>query len=227
MTIAIALALSKLKGNYEEDVVKDVTKECMLLLGREYSHCGYGTGFYQWLFEDSKPYYSLGNGAAMRISSVGYFAKTEKEVKLLSKIITELSHNHPEAVTGAEATAMATFLAKEGWFKQDICDMIASEYYPEIKDMTCDNIRKDYYYTCSCKETVPQALTCFFESIDFEDAIRNAVSLGGDSDTVAAIAGGVAGAYYGIPWWIKETAWQFLDDRLKEIVLGIISNKFA
>ena len=198
----------------------------MVFLGRKYPNRGYGTIFKQWLFDESKPYNSFGNGAAMRVSPVGFICETEGQVKKVSKAVTEISHVHHEAIKGAEATAMAVFLARKAWHKADIKVRITKEYYPELTQMSCDNIRKDYFFDSSCQGTVPQALTCFFDSIDFEDAIRNAISLGGDSDTLAAITGGVAEAYYGIPFWIKETALKFLDKDIIHYLSKILTWQF-
>lgn len=225
MTIAVAYALSMVDDFNDKQKLKQTVISCMKEIGQKYPHCGYGTFFKEWIFEDSKPHDSFGNGAAMRISPVGLFCKTENEVKKVSRIITEVSHIHQEAIKGAEATALAVYLAKQGWYKKDIKDRLAKEYYPELVNMNCDNIRKDYYYDVTCQGTVPQALTCFFESCDYEDAIRNAISLGGDSDTLAAITGGVAEAYYGIPLCIKQVAMDFLDDYLKDCIKTVI-NKF-
>lgn len=224
MTVAIALALMRCKDIDNLQELKEVATEQMVSLGRKYPNCGYGTIFKQWLFDESKPYNSFGNGAAMRVSPVGFICETEEQVKKISRAVTEISHAHHEAIKGAEATAVAVFLARKAWYKEDIKERITQEYYPELAKMTCDNIREDYFFDSSCQGTVPQALTCFFDSVDFEDAIRNAISLGGDSDTLAAITGGVAEAYYGIPSWIKETALKFLDEDiikyLSEILLG-------
>lgn len=225
MTIAVAYALSMVDDFNDEQKLKQTVISCMKEIGQKYPHCGYGTFFEQWIFEDSKPYNSFGNGAAMRISPVGLFCKTENEVKKVSKIITEVSHAHQEAIKGAEATALAVYLAKQGWYIRDIKERLSKEYYPELACMTCDNIRKDYYYDVTCQGTVPQALTCFFEARDYEDAIRNAISLGGDSDTLAAITGGIAEAYFGIPLCIKQVAMDFLDDYLKDCLKTVI-NKF-
>ena len=132
----------------------------------------------------------------MRISSVGYFARTEEECKRLSKIVTEVTHDSTEAVCAAEAVALAIYLAKAGVSKAEIRSRL-EEYYD--LDFTPDEIRNDYMFDCTCDGSVPQAIICFLESDSFEDAIRNAVSLGGDSDTQAAIAGSIAGAFYGVP----------------------------
>ncbi len=166
MTIAVAYALSLVENFNDEQNLKQTVINYMKEIGRKYPRCGYGTIFQQWLFNESKPYDSFGNGAAMRVSPVGLFCKTEQEVKVVSKIVTEVSHAHLEAIKGAEATALAVFLAKQGWYKKDIKERIGKEYYPELVDMSCDKIRKDYYYDITCQGTVPQALTCFFESCD-------------------------------------------------------------
>ncbi|MBQ7236511.1 MAG: ADP-ribosylglycohydrolase family protein [Clostridia bacterium] len=226
MTIAVALALIRCKDlNNVQELKKDATKH-MVFLGRKYPNRGYGTIFQQWLFDENKPYNSFGNGAAMRVSPVGFVCETEQQVKKVSRAITEISHAHPEAIKGAEATAVAVFLARKAWLKNDIKVKITNEYYPALAQMTCDNIREDYFFDSSCQGTVPQALTCFFESTDFEDTIRNAISLGGDSDTLAAIAGGVAEAYYGIPSCIKETALRFLDKDILKYLAEISTAQF-
>lgn len=223
MTVAVALAVTKINGINEEYQRKKVIVDTLLNVGQKYPHCGYGTMFNEWLFTKPIPKDSFGNGAAMRISPVGLFCDNEEKVKILSKEITEVSHNHIEAIKGAQAVALAVFLAKERWFKEDIKKRIAKDYYPELDNLTCDKIREDYYFDVTCQGSVPQALTCFFESCDYEDAIRNAVSLGGDSDTLAAICGGIAGAYYGIPLWITKKAWLYLDQDLKNYIKEIMN----
>ena len=153
----------------------------------------------------------------MRISAAGFAAQSLDEAKLLSKLVTEVTHNHPEGMKGAEATAVAIYLAKTGKDILEIRDYINQHYY--TMDFTLDEIRDTYRFNESCQGTVPQALQAFFESTDFEDAIRNAISIGGDSDTVAAICGGVAQAYYGVPNAIRKQALSFLDTKL----LGILT----
>ena len=226
MTVAVALALIACKDINDEHELKNLAVEYMVKLGQKYPNRGYGTMFKQWLFDENrKPYDSFGNGAAMRISPVGFFCETEQQVKNVAKVVTEISHAHPEAIKGAQATAISVFLARKGWYKQDIKKRISNEYYPELARMTCDKIREDYYFDASCQGTVPQALTCFFDATDFEDTIRNAISLGGDSDTLAAIAGGVSEAYYGIPSCIKETALKFLDKDIIDYLTEILIKK--
>lgn len=156
------------------------------------------------------------NGSAMRVSPCGFFANSLEEAQALAKASAEVTHNHPEGIKGAVATASSIFLARQGKTKEEIKTYIQENYYP--MDFTLAEIRPTYEFDVSCQGAVPQALECFFESADFEDAIRNCISIGGDSDTIAAICGGVAEAYYGIPEDIQNTALSYLDDNLLDIV---------
>lgn len=218
MTVAVADALMRSEGNV--DTLPEYAIESMQRIGRLYPHCGYGGSFYYWIFnDDPKPYNSYGNGAAMRVSACGFLAKSLEEAKAFSNAVTAVSHNHPEGLKGAEATTVAIFLARSGKPISEIKQYIQNEYYPI--DFTLDEIRDTYRFNETCQDTVPQALEAFFESTDFEDAIRNAISIGGDSDTLAAITGGIAEAYYGIPQDIKDRALAYLDDRLLEVVRKI------
>lgn len=218
MTVAVACALNECQGNY--DTLSQTATDFMKMLGMRYFHAGYGFNFKQWLCsENPQPYNSFGNGAAMRISSAAYFAKTLAEVKDLSYKITAISHNHPEGIKGAEASAVAIFLALQGSSKEEIKAYITQNYYPI--DFTLDEIRPTYKFEVSCQQSVPQALEAFFESTSFEDAIRNAISIGGDSDTIAAICGSVAEAYYGVPQNMKKFAQKKLDANLREKLLKI------
>ena len=188
----------------------------MKRLGRMYPRAGYGGNFRKWLFaEESLPYNSWGNGSAMRVSPIGWYfdtlEKTEKEA-LISAAVT---HNHPEGIKGAQATAAAIFLARSGKSKEEIKRYIENKYDYNLSK-TLDDIRPTYRFDVSCMGTVPEAIISFLESEDFEDAIRNAVSLGGDSDTLTAITGSIAEAAYGIPDEIKHTAISLLDEPLKE-----------
>ena len=160
----------------------------------------------------------FGNGAAMRISPVADYARSEEEVKRLSRIVTEVTHNHPEGLKGAEATAVAVYLARTGSSKEEIRSVIEKKYYGKY-GRTLADLQAGYAWEDGCEGTVPPALVAFFESTDYEDCIRNGISIGGDSDTICAIAGAVAEAYYGIPTAIREEGIRFLDDRLKTILL--------
>ena len=188
----------------------------------KYPGAGWGSSFAQWLkAENPQPYESFGNGAAMRVSPVGEYARSEEEVRRLSKIVTNVSHNHPEGIKGAECVAMCVYLAKNGARKEQIFQRVKEEYYPEIASLSCEELSKVYTFDESCQGTVPQALTCFFEGEDFENTIRTAISIGGDSDTVAAIAGGVAEAFFGIPTALIDVAKLYLDDDLLQLAENI------
>lgn len=216
MTLAIAKSLIDSKNNYDELSEKAIIN--MVEIGRKYPNCGFGGNFYNWIMTDNhSPYNSYGNGAAMRVSACGIVGKTIEEVKMLSKKVTAVSHNHPEGIKGAEAVACAVYLANQGNNILDIRDYIQKNYYD--LNFKLDDIRKNYNFDVSCQGSVPQALEAFFESVSFEDALRNAISIGGDSDTIAAIVGGIAGAYYGIPSEIRKKAITFLDQDLLKILI--------
>ena len=213
LTIATFDALSICQGDYSR--LSDVAVERFLYYGRRYRQAGYGKAFYMWLMdEEQKPYNSWGNGAAMRVSPCAWFAQSLEEVKDLSYKVTCVTHNHPEGLKGAEATAVAIYLARTGHSKEEI----ASEMRKYYKiDFTLDEIRDSYTFDSSCQGTVPYAIVAFLESTSFEDAVRNAISIGGDSDTLGAIAGSIAEGFYGISDEMIEKANQYLG--FKERVL--------
>lgn len=216
MSLAICKALMEAKKDFSD--LSSLTIRAMQELGRKFPHAGYGGGFRRWLSSpDPEPYNSWGNGSAMRVSGCGYVAKTLEEAIELSRKVTEVTHNHPEGIKGAEATTVAVFLARTGNSLSEIQDVINRDYYK--MNFSLDEIRDGYSFDVSCQGTVPQALKAFFESTSFEDAIRNAISLGGDSDTLAAITGAVAGAYYGVPPEIREETLSRLEEPLKTILL--------
>ena len=195
----------------------------MQKLGRDYPGRGYGGYFSIWLrSENPAPYHSYGNGAAMRVSPCGFLAGSLEEAKLLAQKVTCVTHNHHEGLKGAEATAVAIYMAKCGNSIEEIKEYICNNYYNI--DFTLDEIRPRYFFNETCQNTVPQALEAFFESTSFEDAIRNAISIGGDSDTLAAITGGIAEAYYGIPEDVKNKAISYLDDNFKAIINDYYDN---
>jgi type I restriction enzyme M protein len=216
MTLAIAKAILMSKEDHS-DLTANAIKY-MQELGKLYPNAGYGGMFRKWLKEkDPKPYKSYGNGAAMRVSACGFAAKSLDEAKAMSNLVTSVTHNHPEGIKGAEATVIAIYLARSGKSMLEIRDVIDKDYYP--MDFTLDGIRESYKFSEACQDTVPQALMAFLESTDFEDAIRNAISIGGDSDTIAAITGGVAEAYYGVPSNIRKHALTFLDANQLQILV--------
>ena len=211
MTIAVYQALKDCNGDYSNLSQHAIAR--MKEYGRRYPDRGYGSRFVWWLFSsDVKPYNSLGNGAAMRVSAVAYFANSIEQVKQLSYDVTAVTHNHPEGIKGAEATAVAVYLAKCGKSKEEIAQYVSDNYYP--LNFTVDEIRPAYRFNETCQDTVPQAIKAFVESESFEDALRIAVSLGGDTDTLAAICMAIAEAYYGIPQQFIDQAKTYLDDFL-------------
>lgn len=215
MSVAVAKSIFESYPSYS-DLSEAIVKN-MQEIGRKYPEAGYGERFYNWLFSnDPKPYSSYGNGSAMRVSPCGQAAKSIEEAKALSKAVTEVTHDHPEGLKGAEAAAVAIFMAKSGARKDEIRKIIDHDYYKI--DFTLDGIRKKYKFDVSCQGSVPQAFEAFFEAEDFEDAIRNSISIGGDSDTIAAICGSIAAPYYGIPEKLAASAFGFLDDFLIAIV---------
>lgn len=214
MTLAVAKAFLEAKedySNFEEQVIKSMTE-----VGRKYPSCGYGPSFYRWIMsEDHKPYGSCGNGSAMRISAVGVVSKSIEEIKKLSAIVTNVSHNHPDSINGSEATAVAIHMALNGKSKDEIKKYIEDNYF-KIDDLKIDTMKPQYFHI-NCVETVKQSIGAFLESTDYEDAIRNAIALGGDSDTIGAITGGIASAFYGIPEDISKKALEYLDGYLIKI----------
>jgi ADP-ribosylglycohydrolase len=187
-----------------------------------YFHCypqaGYGGSFIEWAVARSRePYNSWGNGAAMRVSSVGFAYDTIGDVLREAERSAAVTHNHPEGIRGAQATAVAIYLARTGSDKQTIRGRLAKMFGYELST-PLDAIRETYEFDVSCQGSVPQSIVAFLEAVDFEDAIRNAISLGGDADTMACIAGGIAEAYWGVPEAIEEQSLCYLDGHLRSVV---------
>lgn len=205
MTCATADAILSSQNYLDETDPYDFSENCLMSykkFGRAspFPLGGYGTRFSQWLHStDSRPYNSFGNGSAMRVSPVAWAAKSLQEALELAKISASVTHNHEEGIKGAQATAACIYFALHDSTKDKIKDYIVNNFYPAVADMKVDDIRTDYHFEGSCQNTVPQAICAFLESDGFEDAIRTGVSLGGDSDTLCAITGSIAEAYYGIP----------------------------
>ena len=216
MTCAVAQALMDSKEDWSDLSEKAVA--ALQRIGRRYPNCGYGARFIHWVFTDNpQPYDSCGNGSAMRVSPVGFAARDVEEAKRLSAAVTRISHDHPEGMKGAEATAVAIVLARQGKTKDEI--RAAMEEYYDLSE-TVDGYREkgQGHGREICQVSVPQALICFLEGESYEDVIRNCISIGGDSDTIAAIAGGIAEAYFGIPEDIAKKAERFLPQDLADIV---------
>jgi hypothetical protein len=184
--------------------------DAMKKLGNEYPDAGYGGSFLKWLLsEDSQPYNSWGNGSAMRVSPVGWLLHSLEATEDVAEISAAVTHNHPEGIKGAQAVASAIYLARNGKTKDEIKSYIENRYGYNL-NRTLDEIRPFYSFDVSCQGSVPEAIIAYLESENFEDAIRNAISIGGDSDTIAAITGSIAEAAYGIPDDIKNKALEYL-----------------
>ena len=239
MTIAVAEALMDVEhsaagadGVTEEedraDQIRSAVIRSMRKWGTRYPYAGYGGRFSSWLVDENpQPYNSWGNGSAMRVSSAGWLFDTLEKTREAARLTAEVTHNHPEGIKGAEATAAAIFLARTGSSKEEIKEYIIQEFGYDLS-RTCDEIRPGYHHVESCQQTVPEAITAFLEGTDFEDVIRTAVSLGGDCDTLTCIAGGIAEAFYGVPEELKEECRKHLPmdmlevlDRFTDTVSGV------
>lgn len=189
------------------------------LFGRTYPHRGYGGNFASWIYDaNPKPYNSWGNGSAMRVSPIGWYGKSIDEVMDEAKKTAEVTHNHPEGIKGAQSTAVAVYMARNGKDKGEIKKYIVDTFNYDL-ERKIDEIRPDYEFDVSCQGSVPEAIIAFLESTDFENAIRLAISLGGDSDTIACITGGIAEAYYQeIPDTIVENVLKILPHELVKII---------
>lgn len=208
LTVAVADAI--LTGRPYEQSMREI--------GRRYPRAGYGGSFIGWLHSDHpQPYNSWGNGSAMRVSPVGFAFNTEDEVLSEAEKTASISHNHPEGVKGAQATALSVYLARSGHTKEEIREQINQRFGYNM-DRSVDNIRPTYSFDVSCQGTVPEAIIAFLDSGSYEDAVRNAVSLGGDSDTLACITGGIAEAFYrGVPDGIRAKVRKVLTPDLLRI----------
>ncbi len=191
---------------------------------RRYPYVGYGPSFANWAASDQQePYNSWGNGSAMRVSPIGYAYNDLEQVLQEAENSASVTHSHPEGIKGAQATASAIFLARTGQSKTEIKAYVESTFGYNLSRKLAE-IRPEYEFDVSCQGSVPEAIIAFLESTDFEDAIRNAVSLGGDSDTIACITGGMAQAFYhGVPEAIAQEIWQRLDEPLRQITQDFVA----
>ena len=210
MTLAIAKSIID-STKYVDNVVD---------FGIRYADVGYGGSFRKWLKSWShKPYNSWGNGSAMRVSAIGFLFDSEEKVLVEAKKSAEITHNHIEGIKGAEATALAIFMARKGKSKNQIRERISKKFDYDL-ERTVEEIRPNYQFQVSCQESVPESIICFLDANSYEDTIRNAISLGGDADTMAAIAGGIAEAYYGeIAQEIRDEIYKRLPKEFLEILL--------
>lgn len=218
MTVAVVNALLDMGNANDTGLFRQHLVKKMQQWGRQYPKAGYGGKFLHWLVEDDpQPYSSWGNGSAMRVFPVGWYFETLEETLEYALVSAAVSHNHPEGVKGAQATAAAIFLARNGKDNPFIREYIETTFGYDLSRKLSD-IRPSYDYDSSCKGSVPESIICFLEAADYEDTVRNAVSLGGDTDTMAAIAGSIAEAYWGMPEDIIAKAKGYLDPSLLEVM---------
>ena len=218
MTLAVCEALLKVGQDATVKEIEDTVISSMQSWGRRYPHEGYGGYFRRWLTaRHPEPYNSFGNGSAMRVSAAGWLYDSLEKTRVVAKATANVTHNHPEGIKGAEATASAIFMARNGSSKEEIKKYIENEFHYDL-NRTLDEIRPSFHMDETCQKTVPEAIIAFLEARDFEDAIRNAVSLGGDTDTLGAITGSIAEAYYGIPEWLISECRNRINKDMRDVV---------
>ena len=216
MTLATAKSLTETWGRPDEEIKAAMVRN-MQDIGRAYPGAGYGGRFRQWLREkDPRPYGSYGNGSGMRVSPVGWLYTTLEETMHIARLTAEVTHNHEEGIKGAQAIASAVFLSRAGASKAEIASFVTHTFGYDLS-RTLDQIRPDYRFYEICQKSCPEAVIAFLEGEDYEDVIRKAVSLGGDSDTIACMAGAIAEAYFGMPEMFREEALSRLDAPMKKI----------
>ena len=229
--------------SYTDDSVLTVATADWLLNGGDIAHYysrygvenpwpmgGYGDEFKRWIVRsnrqnDFRPYNSCGNGSAMRVGPVGWAFDTKEDILAKAKESAECTHNHPEGIKGAQATALCIFMARQGASKGEIREEIEKKFGYNLS-FTCDNIRPTYTWGGTCQDSVPQAIVAFLDGSDFEDCIRNAISIGGDSDTIGCITGSIAEAFFGIPQEIREKGLSYLPEKFKDIVM-VFEDKYG
>lgn len=218
MTLAVGMAFLDAQPYAADDCILRALADRMRQFGKMYPNAGYGGMFRRWLRNPECPAYnSFGNGSAMRVSSAAWLYNDLDAVRHAARLSAEVTHNHPEGIKGAEATASAIFLARTGHSKTEIKEYTEHEFGYAL-NRTCDAIRPGYHHVETCMETVPEAITAFLEGESFEDVIRTAVSLGGDCDTLAAIAGSIAEGFYGVPAELKEECYKRLPKPLLKVL---------
>ena len=230
-------------GSYTDDSILTFATADWLLHGGEVAHYyskygekypwpmgGYGGGFKLWLVrsirhQDYRPYNSCGNGSAMRVGPVGSAFDTIEEILAKAKESAECTHNHPEGIKGAQATALAIMMARHGCDKNEIRSEIEKRFEYDLQ-FTCEQIRPTYTWGGTCQDSVPQAIVAFLDGEDYEDSIRNAISIGGDSDTIGCITGSIAEAYFGVPADLRNSAMNYLPEEFQSII-SEFENKFG
>lgn len=218
MTVAVTEGLlnsikKQTKDNIKKEIINSMKKWAKL-----YPNAGYGAKFYWWVLSDeTKPYGSFGNGSAMRVSSVGWLYNSLEKTRNVARWSAEISHNHPEGIKGADCTASVIYLARKGYNKEQIRDFVENNFDYNLNE-SLESMRNRHKHIETCMDSLPKALKSFFEGNSYEDVIRNAISLGGDTDTLAAIAGAMAEAMYGIPKNIIEKGKNYLDKEMIEVL---------
>lgn len=227
MTLAVCDGILKAGLDADESTIKRNIIVAMQVWGHKYPNAGYGGRFFMWLAKESvDPYNSWGNGSAMRVSSVGWLFETLERTREVARWSAEVTHNHPEGVKGAECTAAVMWLSRNGKSKEEIKAYVEKEFGYKL-NRTLAEIRPDYHHVESCQETVPEAVTAFLEGTDFEDVIRNAVSLGGDTDTLACIAGAMAEAFYGVPENLKNACMELTTEDMHKVMARFEQKKIS
>ena len=216
LTAAVCLALMESEPGDDAGLKRNVRLR-LQEFGRMYPYAGYGGAFIEWIDSLGLPYNSFGNGAGMRVAPVAWVASSVDEVLRLADIVTGVTHNHPEGLKGGRAVALSAYLARKGEKKETIRREIRQRFYP--LDFTLEEIRDTYQPSVTCQGSVPQAIGAFLEADSFESAVRSAIMLGGDTDTLAAMAGSMAEAYFGVPVELKGKALSYLDERLADILI--------
>lgn len=226
MTLAVAKSLIEADGQ-DEAVLKAALVRNMQTLGQRYPNRGYGGYFNQWIHAgDPEPYGSFGNGSAMRVSPVGWIARSVEEAEQLARLTAEVTHNHPEGIKGAQAIAVCIVLARQGANKAAIRQTVADRFGYDLSK-SLDAIRPDYQMDATCPGSVPEAITAFLEGKNYEDTVRLAVSLGGDSDTLGCMAGGIAEAAFGMPAVLREKAYATLDGHLRRLACAFSAFRYG
>jgi len=219
MTVAVAEALMNAGKDSDEKTIKSELIKSMKMWGQRYPDAGYGGRFIRWvLSEEPKPYGSYGNGSGMRVSSVGWLYDSLERTREVARWTAEVTHNHPEGIKGAESVAAAIFMARNGASKDEIKKYIEDEFGYNL-NRTLDEISPSYHHVEDCMRTMPEAFTCFLEANSYEETVRNVMYIGGDTDTLAAIAGAVAEAFWGIPEDIIDSGMNFLSSDILDVVL--------
>lgn len=218
MTIAVAEALLDAGADAGLDAIREKCIASMQRWGKKYPNAGYGLRFIRWInAKHPEPYDSFGNGSAMRVAAAGWLYDTIERTRKVAAATSDVSHDHPEGIKGAEATASIIFLARNGASKDEIREYVIREFGYDLS-RTIDEIRPGYHHVESCQRTVPEAITAFMEGTDFEDVVRTAVSLGGDCDTLTDIAAAMAEAFYGIPDELKQEVRNRVDPEMQLVL---------